>query len=83
MDLNFEITVHKVFHRFHHHHLLKLVLKTDGLSNKTATSNNCYFLFSFYQRSTRVLNGLPRSHTANLVHKKEKTSHSFNLCFHV
>lgn len=56
----FWITVHNVFHRFHHPHLLKLFLKTDGFSNKTATSNNCYYLFLFYQKSTWILNDLPQ-----------------------
>lgn len=67
MDLNFEIVIYKVFRRFHHHHFLKLFLKTYGFSYQTATSNNCYYLFSFYQWSTRLSNYLPRSHTANLV----------------
>lgn len=72
MDLNFEIAICKVFRRFHHHHFLKLFLKTYGFSYQTAMSNNCYYLFSFYQWSTRLSNYLPRSHTANLVQKQEK-----------
>lgn len=47
MDSNFDITVYNVFHRFHHHHFF---LKTDEFSDKTATSNICYYFFSFYQR---------------------------------
>lgn len=67
MSLNFEITIYELFCRFHHHRILKYFVKTDGFSHKTAMSNNCYYLFSFYQWSTGVLNDLPRSHTANLV----------------
>lgn len=47
IDLNFEITVYKVFHRFHHHHFLKLFLKNYGFSYKTTTSNNCIIYFYF------------------------------------
>jgi len=67
MALNFEITIYKLFYRFHHRHILKYFVKTDGLIHKTAMSNKCYYLFSFYQWNTGVLNDLPRSHTENLV----------------
>lgn len=72
MALNSETTICKLLYRFLHHHTLRCFVKTDGFSHRTALSDNGYYLFSFHQWRTRVLNDLPRSHTGDLVYRPEK-----------